>query len=128
MKKTNQKKSGFTLIEILIVVVIIAVLAAIATPVYLGGKRKADSSAKLQNASAYKSAIAFAIADGVVTGETTPVEMEAGDMLAVYGVRSPNMIVAGETPSMTITLGADVSAIMGLSAEALATRMYATAP
>jgi prepilin-type N-terminal cleavage/methylation domain-containing protein len=42
--KLNQKKSGFTLVEIMIVVAIIALLAAIAVPGFLRARKRSQAS------------------------------------------------------------------------------------
>ena len=48
MKKTNKK--GFTLVELVIVIAVIAILAAVLIPVFSNLIGKANESAALQNA------------------------------------------------------------------------------
>lgn len=71
MKKTNRR--GFTLMEMLIVVAIIAILIAIAIPTFTSTLEKARETADLANIrSAYGAAmIAYLDADGAAS-ETTP--------------------------------------------------------
>jgi prepilin-type N-terminal cleavage/methylation domain-containing protein len=75
-KAINEK--GFTLVELLVVVVIIAVLAAIAVPIFLNQKTKAQNSAD----QATVSAIANALNTGMSTGGTI-VSYSAGGNLVV---------------------------------------------
>ena len=75
MRKNNQK--GFTLMEMLIVVTIVAILIAIAFPVYTGSRQKASEAADHANLRA-----AFALAsakylDGIEgTAETPPMQAD----------------------------------------------------
>ena len=67
MKKMNNK--GFTIVELVIVIAVIAILAAVMIPTFSGIIEKANDSAKTQLASAaYKEAYAMILADdGAVT-------------------------------------------------------------
>lgn len=65
MKKMNKK--GFTIVELVIVIAVIAILAAVLIPTFSGVVAKAQESAALQElAAAYKEAFALAIADGEI--------------------------------------------------------------
>lgn len=68
MKKNNKK--GFTLAELLIVVAIIAVLTAIAIPVFTNQLEKSREATDLSNARAAYAEVTAAILDGSLTKET----------------------------------------------------------
>jgi type IV pilus assembly protein PilA len=56
-KLTMKKQSGFTLIELMIVVAIVAILAAVAMPAYKGYVARAKFSDVINSASAVKSQV-----------------------------------------------------------------------
>ena len=63
-----KKSKGFTLAELLIVVAIIAVLVAIAIPVFTNQLKKAENATDLANTrAAYAEVVATTLADGSMT-------------------------------------------------------------
>ena len=70
MKKMNKK--GFTIVELVIVIAVIAILAAVMIPTFSGIVDRANKSAALQEVTnAYKEAYAIALSDdGIVTGNS----------------------------------------------------------
>ena len=74
LKKKNElmkKKKGFTLVELIIVIAIIAVLAAVAIPKFGAVKKDANISADKANAKIIATAVASAVTDGkTFTAET----------------------------------------------------------
>lgn len=68
MKKTNRK--GFTIVELVIVIAVIAILAAVMIPTFAGIIDKADKNAAQQEATAkYKEAYALDMSDGKLDGK-----------------------------------------------------------
>ena len=66
----NTKKKGFTIVELVIVIAVIAILAAVAIPTFSNVITKAKESKALQEATnAYKEVLADALADDGVVGE-----------------------------------------------------------
>ena len=71
-----QKKSGFTLVEIMIVVAIIGLLAAIAIPSFVKARTQAQTNACINNLRQIDAAKEqWALADGATTGAVTVSEV-----------------------------------------------------
>ena len=68
-KSTDDKDQGFTLIELLVVMIIIGILAAIAIPVFLNQRKKAQDSAAKADVSTIGKEVATYYVDG--TGSPT---------------------------------------------------------
>lgn len=70
MKKTNKK--GFTIVELVIVIAVIAILAAVLIPTFAGVIERANQSAALQTAkNVYTAALAEAMSDGTLAANET---------------------------------------------------------
>ncbi len=57
MKKTMKKQSGFTLLEVMVVVVILGILASFVVPNLLGNKEKADQQKAITDIVALENAL-----------------------------------------------------------------------
>ena len=66
MRKTTRTKKGFTIMEMLIVVAIIAVLAAILIPTFNGALHKAKAAADIANVRAYYAELHGVSIDGKI--------------------------------------------------------------
>ena len=71
LTKLNKKRAGFTLVEIMIVVAIIALLAAIAVPNLLRARKRSQATRVLEDLRLIDSAIdQYAIESNRATGDT----------------------------------------------------------
>lgn len=69
MKKFGSK-SGFTLVELIVVIAILGILAGIAVPAYSGYIKKANEAADYAQLDAIKTAVVFAYTDKHVNDDT----------------------------------------------------------
>jgi prepilin-type N-terminal cleavage/methylation domain-containing protein len=70
MKTLNRKRAGFTLVEIMIVVAIIALLAAIAVPGFLRARKRSQASKIINDLRLIDGAVdQYAIENGKKTGD-----------------------------------------------------------
>ncbi len=79
MKKTG----GFTLVELIVVIAILAILAGIAVPVYSGYISKANEAADYTQLSSMNTAIAFAVAEKDPAGKLNSAEVNFSNLKAV---------------------------------------------
>jgi type IV pilus assembly protein PilA len=91
-----EKQSGFTLIELMIVVAIIGILAAIALPAYSNYTAKAKYSEMVMAVAPVKTALSLC----VQTGECLN---SSGGFGSVTGTSGPNIVIAGPQASSPTT-------------------------
>ena len=94
MMKMNKK--GFTIVELVIVIAVIAILAAVMSPTFSGIVTKAQTSAELQKVTAaFKEAYAVDLADGAIDATTDEKATTAINGYSfVFTVNANNQITA----------------------------------
>jgi type IV pilus assembly protein PilA len=88
----TEQSSGFTLIELMVVIIIIGILLAVAVPSYLGFRDRAATSAVKANLTA-----AIPAAEAYFADHGTYVGMEAADLIEIDSGISATLTVASTT-------------------------------
>lgn len=101
MKKFGSK-SGFTLIELIVVIAILGILAGIAVPAYSGYIKKANEAADLVQLDSVKTAVDFAFIEKNVQKDKEDSKLEK-IVVTQSGETAATITVTGSTNSESVT-------------------------
>ena len=99
MKQNYRAQQGFTLIELMIVVAIIGILAAIAIPAYQNYVQRANHAAAIAELSAAK----VVVAENAFAGEAAPCTGPAGDAGGASDITCAGTLATGTLTNTSYT-------------------------
>jgi prepilin-type N-terminal cleavage/methylation domain-containing protein len=104
LQKLRANTHGFTLIELMIVIAIIGILAAIAIPNFISYRNKSFCAAVESDANAIAASIADYFSISVHTATPTMAQLNGGNNITLTGTNAGTMVGADPGVNITITV------------------------
>lgn len=101
-KKAKKNNKGFSLVELIVVIAIMAVLVGVLAPTLIGNIEKSRESKDLQNLDSIRQAVVTAMSDENVYSSTVPT---TGSVTVASGANGANLAFIGTYGSLSTEFG-----------------------